>query len=71
MQNMPDYAMIMQLARSPEGQKLIAMLQHSDSAALSTAMKSAQQGDYAGAKNALAEVLNSPKIQQLIRQLEG
>lgn len=71
MQNMPDYAAVMQLIKSPEGQKLIAMLQQTDSAAVSTAMKSAQKGDYSGAKTALSSLLDSPEVRKLLKQLEG
>lgn len=71
MQNMPDYAQILRMAKSPEGQKLIAMLQQADSTSVSAAMKSAQTGDYDSARSALSSLLSSPEIQQLLKQLEG
>ena len=71
MQNMPDYAQILRMAKSPEGQKLIAMLQQADSASVSAAMKSVQAGDYDSAKSALSSLLSSPEIQRLLKQLEG
>ena len=71
MQNMPDFTQIMRLAKSPEGQKLIAMLQNTDSAAINSAVKRAQTGDYDGARSALSSLLERPEILQLLKQLEG
>lgn len=71
MQNMPDFTQIMRLAKSPEGQKLIAMLQNTDSAAINSAVKRAQTGDYDGVKSALSSLLERPEILQLLKQLEG
>ena len=71
MQNMPDYAQILRLAKSPEGQKLIAKLHQADSTSINAAMKSVQTGDYEGARSALSSLLSAPEIQQLLKQLGG
>lgn len=69
MQNMPDFSDVMRLAQTPEGKKLISMLQNSDSTALNTALSSAQAGDYSSAKNALSAFLNTPEAQALLQAL--
>lgn len=69
MQAMPDLSEILRLAQTPEGQKLIAMVQSSDSTALNSALSSAGKGDYEGAKAALSGLLTSPEAQELLRRL--
>lgn len=59
----------MQLARSPQGQQLISMLQKNHSAVLNQAMKQASQGDYAQAQKLLSTLLSDPEAQKLINQL--
>ena len=71
MENMPDYSAIFRLAQSPEGRKLIAMLQSSDSGALNTAMSNARKGDYEGAKQILTQLLNDPQARELLENLGG
>jgi len=69
MQAMPDLSEILRLAQTPEGQKLIAMVQSADSKALNSALASAGKGDYEGAKAALSGLLESPEAQALLRRL--
>lgn len=69
MQNMPDLSDILRLAQTPEGRKLIAMLQSSDPAALSSALTSAQAGDMEAAKKAMSGFLDNPEAQKLLKQL--
>lgn len=71
MQAMPDFTEILRLARTPEGQKLIAMVQSSDANALSSALTSAGKGDYEAARDALSGLLDSPEAQALLRKLGG
>ena len=69
MQNMPDFSDIMRLAQSPEGRKLIAMLQSADTIVLNTALSSAQAGDYNTAKEALSGILSTPEAQALLNKM--
>ena len=69
MQNMPDFSDIMRLAQSPEGRKLIAMLQSADTNVLNTALSSAQAGDYNTAKEALSDILSTPEAQALLNKM--
>ncbi len=59
------------LAKTPEGQELMRLLQAKDSAALEKAMADASAGNYKEAGKALSSMLSSPEIRQLIRQLGG
>ena len=59
------------LAATPEGQKLIAILQQKDSGQLQQAMAQASSGNYKAAGEALQSLLSSPEAQQLMRQLGG
>ena len=57
------------LAATPEGQKLIAMVQQKDSGQLQRAMEQASSGNYKEAGAILQSLLSSPEAQQLMRQL--
>ena len=59
------------LAKTPEGQKLMAMLQQKDQGQLQQAMAQASTGNYKEAGTILQSLLSSPEAQQLIRQLGG
>ena len=59
------------LAKSPEGQKLMAMLQQRDSGQLQKAMAQASAGNYKEAGAILQSLLSSPEAQQLMQQLGG
>ncbi len=54
---------------SPEGQKLLQMLSCDGGAALQQAAQAMRAGDYAGAQQILAPIMQSPQAQQLIEQL--
>ena len=71
MQNNPDMAQLLQLAASPAGQKLLALLQRSGGDALQDAMKKASAGEYAQAKNILNELLDNEEAKNLLVQLGG
>ena len=60
---------VMQLAKSPAGQQLLAMLQQKDPQALQQAAKQASQGDYKTAGQTLSAVLSSPEAQKLMKEL--
>ena len=59
------------LAKTPEGQKLMELLQQSNHEQLQKAMAQAQTGNYKAAGDILQSLLSSPEAQQLIRQLGG
>lgn len=71
MQQNYDMQKLMQLARSPAGQRLMQALKRSGGGQVEKAASLAQTGDMEQAKNTLSEVLKSPDIQQLLQQLEG
>ncbi len=66
-----DMRRIMELARSPAGQQLMALLQQADQGKLRSAAGMASGGDLEGAKNQLAGLLESPQLQALLKQMEG
>ena len=61
----------LRLANSDAGQRLLALLKDSDSRSVAQASQMAAQGDYAGAGKALQDILNTPQVQALLRQLGG
>lgn len=69
MQTMPDFSELIRIVQTPEGRKLLSLLQSTDSQTLSRAMSSAKSGDYNGAKEALSDILNTPEAQALLNQL--
>ncbi len=60
----------MRLAATPAGQQLIGLLQSSGGNSLEQARRHAASGNMEQAKAALAEVLRSPKVQQLLKEME-
>jgi len=58
-----------QLAQTPEGQQLMAMLQQKDSAQLQKAMEAASAGNYQQAGSLLQSLLSSPEARQLIKKM--
>lgn len=59
------------LANTPEGQKLMSLLQQRDNGQLQKAMDEAASGNYKAAGSILGSLLSSPEAQQLIQQLGG
>lgn len=57
------------LAATPEGQKLMALLQQKDGATLQKAMAEASSGNYKAAGTILQSLLSSPEAQQLIQKM--
>lgn len=69
MQNMPDFTDMMRMVQTPEGRKLMALLQNADTNVLNAAMASARSGDYNAAKEALSGILSTPEALALLKQL--
>lgn len=66
----PDYAQLIRLAQSPEGQKLFKLLQQSGGDSLKNAMSAAASGDYAQAKAILTSLLSNQEAESLLKKLE-
>lgn len=67
----PSMQEILRLAQTPEGQKIIAMLQNQNDPQLQKAMSKAAQGDYTQAKEILSKLLSGEEIQALLNKLGG
>ena len=59
------------LAETPEGQKLVRLLQEKDAGQLQKAMDEATSGNYKAAGDTLSSLLSSPEVQRLIQRLGG
>ena len=59
------------LAKTPEGQKLMAILQLQDPEQLQKAIDRAASGNYKEAGTILQSLLSSPEAQKLMQQLGG
>lgn len=68
-----DFSMeeVMQLAKSPAGQQLLAMLQRADPDTVQQAAGQAAAGNYKQAASTLKTLLSSPEAQALMKQLGG
>lgn len=58
-----------QLAGTPAGQQLIALLKKNGGDEFEKAMRSAAGGDYSAAKALITAALSSPEGQELLKQL--
>ena len=70
MQPIPDITVLMKIAQSPEGRRLLSILQNNPSADLGSIAAKAAAGDPEGAKEMLRSVLASREAQELLAQLE-
>ena len=61
----------MRIAKSPEGQQLIRLLQQSNPDRLQQAYLSAASGDISGAKDALTTLLSSPEARAILNRMGG
>ncbi len=66
-----SFTQAQQLANTPEGKKLLALMQQQDTGQLEQAMKLASAGNYKDAGKVLQSLLASPEAQTLMRQLGG
>ena len=75
MQNKPDIPQdldmrrAMELAGTPAGQQLLALLQKQGGPELRQAMDQAASGNYTAAKQALSALMASPEVRKLLEQL--
>lgn len=72
-QKFDDFSMqeAMRVAKSPAGQRLIALLQQSNAPQLRQAMDQASAGNYDQAQKSLSGLLASPEVQALLKQIRG
>ena len=68
--NEPSMEDIMRIANSPAGKKLITLLQKSGGSAFDQAKRAAETGDFKQAKQNLSQIIRSPEIQALIKEME-
>ena len=61
----------MRLAKTPAGQKLIALLQQEKGDKLQEIIRLAQEGNMRSAGNALQSILSSETAQQLVKDVEA
>lgn len=62
-------AQLRAMLASPEGRRLLALIQHTDGAALRAAAAAAKAGDYAAVQQILTPYLQSPEAEALLRTL--
>lgn len=69
--NSQDFSMqeALQLAKTPAGQQLLAMLQQADKQALQQVMQQATSGNYQEASKNLNKLLSTPEAQNLMKEL--
>ena len=66
-----DMRKAMELAGSPAGPQLLALLQNQSGPELQQAMDRAAAGDYDSARAALSTMMERPEVRKLLKQLEG
>ena len=70
MQQLPDMNELMRIARSPAGQRLLAMLQAGSKEDLEAVRTQAATGNMQEAGKMLSALLNSEEARSLLKQLE-
>ena len=70
MQQLPDRNELMNIARSPAGQRLLSLLQSGSRDVLNDIIAQAAAGNMAEAGRKLSEVLNTEEARNLLKQLE-
>jgi len=70
MQQLPDMNELMKIARSPAGQKLLAMLQSGNQRDLDAIAADAAAGNMQEAGKKLTGLLKSEEAQKLLKELE-
>ena len=66
-----DYGELLKIANSPDGQKLLSMVQERCGDQYAQAMQQAERGDYSGAKEMISKIMSSPEAMQLIEKIRG
>lgn len=66
-----DYGELLKIANSPEGQKLLSLIQERGGNQYAQAMRQAEGGDYSGAKEMISKIMSSPDAMKLIEKIRG
>lgn len=66
-----DYGELLKIANSPDGQKILSMIQERGGDQYAQAMQQAERGDYSGAKEMISKIMSSPEAMQLIEKIRG
>lgn len=66
-----DIEKAMQFAKSPQGQRLIHILQQKGGQSVEEAKKQAENGSFADAQKTLSAVLNDAQIQKLLKEMKN
>lgn len=66
-----DYGELLKIANSPEGQKLLSLIQEHGGNQYAQAMRQAESGDYSGAKEMVSKIMSSPDAMKLIEKIRG
>ena len=62
---------LLKIANSPDGQKLLSLIQERGGAQYNQAMQQAESGDYSGAKEMISKIISSPEAMKLIQKIRG
>lgn len=62
---------VKQLAQSPAGQQLLALLRQSDANAIDKAVSQVSSGDFSQVAQTLSPLLESEDVKKLLKQLRG
>lgn len=66
-----DYGELLKIANSPDGQRLLSLIQERGGAQYNQAMQQAESGDYSGAKEMISKIISSPEAMKLIQKIRG
>ena len=66
-----DYGELLKIANSPDGQKILSMIQERGGDQYAQAMQQSERGDYSGAKEMISKIMSSPEAMQLIEKIRG
>ena len=70
MHSLPDMNELAKIAASPAGQKILAIVQHSNDLDLDKITRDLKSGNIAAAQKELSAILANTDIQRLLKQLE-
>lgn len=62
---------LMKIANSPDGKKLLNLVQQQGGAGLSSAMQQAESGDYSSIEELITKIMDNPEAGELIKRIRG
>lgn len=66
-----NYGALEKIAHSPDGQRLLSLIEQQGGSHYRTAMEQAEQGDYAAVKEMLSKILATQEARQLIERIRN